>query len=162
MPSENTPQAINNVVENTGEFIGTFRENVIRVIGNYSTQGVTTEYDEQIEKFQQQMLTLIENNAKQGAVSEEFDEEYKKLSKQINELKTAKIKMVQAQKNAENYVQRIEVLDKTIGNVNPQVREFDQDLVKRLISSIRVHKGIKLEIQFHSGIVVKQDVDYYE
>ncbi len=139
-----------------------FRENVIRVIGNYSTQGVTTEYDEQIEELQHQMLTLIENNAKQGAVSEEFDEEYKKLSEQINELKTAKIKVVQAQKNAESYVQRVEELDKTIGNVNPQVREFDQDLVKRLISSIRVHKGMKLEIQFHSGIVVKQDVDYYE
>lgn len=155
-------KSINNVVENTGEFIGTFRENVIRVIGNYSTQGATTEYDEQIEKLQQQMLTLIENNAKQGAVSEEFDEEYKKLSEQINELKTAKIKAVEAQKNAENYVQRVEALDKTIGNVNPQVREFDQDLVKRLISSIKVHKGMKLEIQFHSGIVVKQDVDYYE
>ncbi len=84
------------------------------------------------------------------------------LSEQINELKTAKIKIVQVQKNAENYVQRVEALDKTIGNVNPQVREFDQDLVKRLISSIRVHKGMKLEIQFHSGIVVKQDVDYYE
>ncbi|MEL5899270.1 recombinase family protein [Clostridium sporogenes] len=155
-------KAINNVVENTGEFIGTFRENVIRVIGNYSIQGVTTEYDEQIEKLQHQMLTLIENNAKQGVVSEEFDEEYKKLSEQINELKTAKIRIVQAQKDAENYIQRVEALDKTIGNVNPQVREFDQDLVKRLISSIRVHKGIKLEIQFHSGIVVKQEVDYYE
>ncbi len=155
-------KAINNVVENTGEFIGTFRENVIRIIGSYSTQGITTEYDEQIEKLQQQMLILIENNAKQGAISEEFDEEYKKLSEQINELKSAKIKMVQAQKNAENYVQRVEELDKTIGNVNPQVRDFDQDLVKRLISAIRVHKGMKLEIQFHSGIVVKQDVDYYE
>lgn len=53
--------AINSVVENTGEFIGTFRENVIRVIGNYSTQGVTTEYDEQIEKLQQQLLDLIED-----------------------------------------------------------------------------------------------------
>lgn len=155
-------KAINNVVENTEEFIGTFRENVIRVIGNYSTQGVTTEYDEQIEKLQHQMLTLIENNAKEGAVSEEFDEEYKKLSEQINELKTAEIKMVQAQKNAESYVQRVEELDRTIGNVNPQVRAFDQDLVKRLISTIRVHKGMKLEIQFHSGIVVKQNVDYYE
>lgn len=54
---------------------------------------------------------------------------------------------MQAQKNAENYVQRVEALDKTIGNVNPQVIEFDQDLVKRLISSIKVHKGMKLEIQ---------------
>lgn len=154
--------AINSVVENTGEFIGTFRENVIRVIGNYSTQGVTTEYDEQIEKLQQQMLTLIENNAKQGAISEEFDTEYKQLSERINELKTARIQMVQAKKKAESYKERVEQLDKAITTVNPQVREFDQDLVKRLISSIRVHKGMKLEIQFHSGIVVKEEVDCYE
>lgn len=154
--------AINNVVENTGEFIGTFRENVIRIIGSYSTQGVTTEYDEQIEKLQQQMLVLIENNAKQGAVSEDFDEEYKHLSEQINELKTSKLQVVQAQKKVESYKDRVEQLDKTITTVNPQVRDFDQDLVKRLISSIKVHKGMKLEIQFHSGIVVKQEVDYYE
>lgn len=154
--------AINSVVENTGEFIGTFRENVIRVIGNYSTQGVPTEYDEQIEKLQQQMLTLIEDNAKQGAVSEDFDNEYKQLSEQINELKKVRIQMVQAQKKAESYKERVEQLDKTISTVNSQVREFDQDLVKRLISSIKVHKGMKLEIQFHSGIVLKQEVDYYE
>lgn len=154
--------AINSVVENTGEFIGTFRENVIRIIGHYSTQGVTTEYDEQIEILQQQMLILIEDNAKQGAISEDFDEEYHQLSQQINELKTARIQVVQAQKKAESYKERVEQLDKTITTVNPQVREFDQDLVKRLISSIKVHKGMKLEIQFHSGIVVKQEVDYYE
>ncbi|MPM10902.1 hypothetical protein SDC9_57239 [bioreactor metagenome] len=46
--------------------------------------------------------------------------------------------------------------------VNPKVREFDQELVKRLIQSIRVHKGMKVEIQFHSGIVMMQEVDYYE
>ena len=65
--------AINSVVENTGEFIGTFRENVIRVIGNYSPQGVLTEYDERIEKLQQQMLTFIESNAKKGVISRDFD-----------------------------------------------------------------------------------------
>ncbi len=154
--------AINSMVENTGEFIGTFRENVIRVIGNYSTQGVPTEYDEQIEKLQQQMLTLIENNAKQGAISEDFDTEYKHLSEQINELKTARIQMVQAQKKADSYKERVEQLDKAITMVNPQMREFDQELVKRLISSIRVHKGMKLEIQLYSGIIVKQEVDYYK
>ncbi|MDA3731339.1 recombinase family protein [Niameybacter massiliensis] len=154
--------AINSMVENTGEFIGTFRQNVIRVIGNYSTQGVPTEYDEQIEKLQQQMLTLIENNAKQGAISEDFDTEYKHLSEQINELKTARIQMVQAQKKADSYKERVEQLDKAITMVNPQMREFDQELVKRLISSIRVHKGMKLEIQLYSGIIVKQEVDYYK
>lgn len=154
--------AINDVVENSGDFIETFRENVIRVIGNYSTEGITTEYDDQIDVLQKQMLKLIEDNAKQGAVSEDFDEAYRYISEQINELKKAKIKLVQAQKQAENYKQRVEALDKAMTTVNPKVREFDQELVKRLIQSIRVHKGMKVEIQFHSGIVMMQEVDYYE
>lgn len=155
-------KAINKVVENNGDFIGTFRENVIRVIGNYSTQGITTEYDEQIEKLQKQMLKLIEDNAKQRAISENFDNTYKHISEQINELKKAKIQHVQAQKKAESYQQRVEELDKTIKTVNPQVRDFDQELVKRLINSIRVSKGMKIEIQFHSGIVMTEEVECYE
>ena len=155
-------KAINKVVENNGDFIGTFRENVIRVIGNYSTKGVTTEYDDQIDALQKQMLTLIEDNARQGAVSEEFDEAYRKLSEQINELKQAKIQLVRAQKQAENYAERVDELDKAIKAVNPEVREFDQELVKRLIYSIKVNKGMKITIQFHSGIVMTESVDYYE
>lgn len=155
-------KAINKVVENNGDFIGTFRENVIRVIGNYSTKGVTTEYDDQIDALQKQMLALIEDNARQGAVSEEFDEAYRKLSEQINELKQAKIQLVRAQKQAENYAERVDELDKAIKAVNPEVREFDQELVKRLIYSIKVNKGMKITIQFHSGIVMTESVDYYE
>ena len=155
-------KAINKVVENNGDFIGTFRENVIRVIGNHSTKGVTTEYDDQIDALQKQMLTLIEDNARQGAVSEEFDEAYRQLSEQINELKQAKIQLVRAQKQAENYAERVDELDKAIKAVNPEVREFDQELVKRLIYSIKVNKGMKITIQFHSGIVMTESVDYYE
>ncbi len=155
-------KAINKVVENNGDFIGTFRENVIRVIGNYSTKGVTTEYDDQIDALQKQMLALIEDNARQGAVSEEFDEAYRQLSEQINELKQAKIQLVRAQKQAENYAERVDELDKAIKTVNPEVREFDQELVKRLIYSIKVNKGMKITIQFHSGILMTESVDYYE
>lgn len=155
-------KAINKVVENSGDFIETFRENVIRVIGNYSTQGVTTEYDDQIDELQKQMLKLIEENARQGAVSDEFDDAYKYLSERINELKQAKLKLVRAQKEAENYAERVDALDKAVGTVNPQVREYDQELVKRLIYSIKVNKGLKVTIQFHSGIVMKEEVDCYE
>ena len=91
-------QGFDAYVENSGDFIGTFRENVIRVIGNYSTQGIATEYDAQIEELQMQMLKLIEDNAKQGAVSDNFDNTYKHISEQINELKKAKIRLVQEQK----------------------------------------------------------------
>lgn len=154
--------AINNVVENDGDFIGAFRENVIRVIGGYSTKDIPTEYDEQIETLQKEMLHLIEENAKQGAVAEDFDNEYKRISEQINELKKAKLKLVREKKQAENYKEKLTEMDSTLKTVRPQVREFDEDLVRRLIKTIKVNKGERLEIQFESGIVMDQMVDYYD
>jgi hypothetical protein len=151
-------RAINKVVENNGDFIGTLRENVLRVIGNYSTQGTPTDYDNQIDTLQMQMLKLIEDNARNGAVSEGFDDIYKQLADQINGLKKAKIQLIRAQKQVDNYTERVEALDEVIRTVSPQLREFDQELVKRLIYRIKVHKDMKITIQFHSGIVMTEDV----
>lgn len=44
------------------------------------------------------MLSLIEKNAKQGAVLEDFDHKYKSISEEINELKKGKIRLVQEKK----------------------------------------------------------------
>lgn len=66
--------AINNVVENDGDFIGAFRENIIRVISGYSTKDIQTE-----------------------------DDDYYRISEQINKLKTTKLRLVQEKKPAESY-----------------------------------------------------------
>jgi len=151
--------AINSIVENKGNFIGAFRENVIRVIGGYSTKDIPTEYDEQIENLQKEMLTLIEENAKRGAVAEDFDEEYKRISEQTNELKKEKARLIKERKQVETYEQRAMEMDSTLKNVSLQIRGFDEELVRRLIQTIKVKKGEKLEIQFKSGIVMEQMVD---
>ena len=53
-------------------------------------------------------------------------------------------------------------MESALRSIKPDVREFDEDLVRRLIQTIRVNKGEKLEIQFESGIVMEQIVDYYD
>lgn len=60
------------------------------------------------------------------------------------------------------YEERLMEADSTLKTVNPRVREFDEDLVRRLIETIKVSKGERLEIQFESGIVMEQIVDYYD
>jgi site-specific DNA recombinase len=154
--------AINNIVENKGEFIGAFRENVIRVIGDYSTKDIPTEYDKKIESLQKEMLYLIEENAKQGALAEDFDDEYKRISEEINELKKAKLRLAQEKKQAESFGEQLNEMESTLKTVRPDVREFDEDLARRLIKTIKVNKGERLEIQFESGIVMEQMVDYYD
>jgi DNA invertase Pin-like site-specific DNA recombinase len=154
--------AINSVVENRGEFVGAFRENVIRVIGSYSTKNVPTEYDGQIEKLQAEMLALIEENAKQGSITEDFDERYKTISEQINDLKQKKLELVREQKMAANFQQRLDDMDAYLKETTCEVREFDNDLVRRLLQSIKAVKDDLIEIQFKSGIVMNQRVSYFD
>ncbi|MBR0600080.1 recombinase family protein [Sinanaerobacter chloroacetimidivorans] len=152
--------AINNVVENRGDFVGAFRENVIQVIGSYSTKNVPTEYDEQITKLQGEMLTLIEENAKLGSITEDFDEQYQKIAEQIRELKQKKLDSIRDQKRAENFQQRVGDMDTCLKKVSCAVYDFDDDLVRRLLQGIKVINEDTLEVQFKSGIVMKQRIPY--
>lgn len=130
--------AISSVIENHGEFVGAFRENVIRVIGSYSSMNIPTEYDEQIEKLRGAMLTLIEENAKRGSYTEKFDDKYQEIAEQIQEFKQKKIKMLHEKKMAESFHQRVEDMDECLKKTSYAVREFDEDLVRRLLQSVKV------------------------
>ncbi|MBE5990769.1 MAG: recombinase family protein [Paenibacillaceae bacterium] len=150
--------AINNVVEDQGEFVQAFRENVIRIIGNYSAQAEPTQYDEQIEQLQQEMMRLIEDSAKTECADDAFDKEYRIIADKIKELKKLKTKELKERHLAEIYELRLQDIDGYMKKVNYLKREFDDDLVRRLLQSIRVLNGSKIEIQFQSGIVIRQDV----
>ena len=150
--------AINSVLEDQGEFVEAFRENVIRVMGNYSKKNETTVYDEQIDKLQGTMMSLIEENAKQGSYSEQFDEEYKRISDEIKEVKEQKNEMLQNMELADKQKQRIEEVDDYLKQSEFTLQEFDEELVRRLLQSIKVMNKEKLQIQFKSGIVMEQRI----
>jgi len=150
--------AINNVVEDQGEFVQAFRENVIRIIGSYSAQAEPTEYDEQIEQLQQEMMKLIEESAKTECADDTFDKEYRIIADEIKELRKKKAKVLQERHLAESYEQRLQEMSSYTKKINYLKREFDDDLVRRLLQTIRVINESKIEIQFQSGIVIRQDV----
>ncbi|HAQ42288.1 MAG TPA: recombinase family protein [Clostridiales bacterium] len=154
--------AINSVVENRGEFVSAFRENVIQVIGSYSTKNIPTEYDGQIEKLQGDMLALIEENAKKGSLTEDFDEQYQRIAEKIKDLKQKKLELVRERKQAESFQQRVTDMDACLKKTTCEVREFDNDLVRRILQNIKVINEELIEIQFKSGIVMKQRVSYYD
>ena len=108
------------------------------------------------------MLALIDENAKQGSITEDFDEPYHRIAEQINTLKQKKLGMVREQKMAENFQQHLDDMDTCLKKVSCEVWYFDNDLVRRLLQSIKVISEDTLEIQFKSGIVMRQRVSYYE
>lgn len=154
--------AVNNVVENHREVVGAFRQNIIRIIGNYSTKNMESEFDVQINTLQNQLLALIEENAKQGAVDEDFDEKYKRITDEMQELKMKKLKQARERKMAGEYGQRLGGMDSCIGGANYDIRMFDEDLIRRLVLKIKVISESKIEIQFKAGFIMLQDVPLYE
>ncbi|PWJ76615.1 zinc ribbon domain-containing protein [Murimonas intestini] len=152
--------AINSVVEDQGEFVQAFRENVIRIIGSYSPKSEPTEYDEQIEQLQQRMMALIEDSAKAECADEMFDKEYRVIANEIKELKKKKAKLIRERQLAESYDQRMQDMESYMKKASYLKREFDDDLVRRLLQTVRVINESKIEIQFKSGIVMTQRIDF--
>lgn len=148
------------MVEDQGEFVQAFRENVIRIIGSYSPKSEPTEYDEQIEKFQQRMMTLIEDSAKAECADEMFDKEYHAIADEIKELKKKKAKLIRERQLAESYDQRMQDMESYMKKTSYLKREFDDDFVRRLLQTVRVINESKIEIQFKSGIVMTQRTDF--
>lgn len=148
--------ATDSVVENQGEFVQAFRENVIRIIGSYSKAAEPTEYDGQIEELQQKMMRLIEDSAKSECADEVFDKEYRIIVDEIKELKKKKAKVVRERQLVESYDQRMQDMESYMKKARYLKKEFDDDLVRRLLRAVKVINESKIEIQFQSGIVMTQ------
>ena len=153
-------ETIHRITRNDGDFVGAFRQNVIRVIGNYGKEQELDEYEDKIKAKQQEMVALIAENAKTGSYTQEFDERYRSIAEEIEILKKEQAEARKKKRLAESYEQRVKDMDAFIKGSTCQIPEFDNGLVRRLISSIKVVSAEKLIIQFQSGIVMEQEIRY--
>lgn len=60
--------------------------------------------------------------------------------------------------DTDSYEQRLEDMEGYIKKAGYLKREFDDDLVRRLIERIQVLNENRIEIQFQSGIVMRQEM----
>ena len=153
-------EAINRITRGDGDFVGAFRQNVIRVIGSYSGEQEPDEYDEKIKEKEAEMVALITENARVGSYTDEFDERYRRIAEEITILKEEQIETRRKKKLEDSYEQRLKDMDSFLEKQTCQIPEFDNDLVRRLIASIKVVSAKKLIIRFQSGIVMEQEIRY--
>ena len=81
-------------------------------------------------------------------------------AEEITILKEEQIEARRKKKLAASYEQRLKDMDSFLEKQTCQIPEFDNDLVRRLIASIKVVSAEKLIIQFQSGIVMEQEIRY--
>ena len=105
-------------------------------------------------------MELMEIGMKDG--QEDFEQQYGKIMRKLKELQNARAKTAKENRLAESCQQRAEDLEQYVRKTSWLQREFDEELVRRLIRVIKVVNENKLEIQFHSGIVMVQRMDFEE
>ena len=80
------------------------------------------------------------------------------IAEEINSLKEEQAEAGKKKKPVENYEQRVMDMDAFPSGNSGQIPEFDNDLVRRLVTSIKVISADRIQIQFQSGIVMEQEI----
>ena len=107
-------------------------------------------------------MQLIEISSKGDNSDDNFNSEYQKMADKLRELQRTKARCAKEKLLADKYLQRVNDMEKYIKKTGYLKREFDDELVRRLIRIVRVINVNKIEIRFQSGIVIEQRVDFEE
>ena len=149
-------KAINEVIDNKANFISTFRTNMLEAIDNYNAEITNSEIDKQIETLEKEMLSFTKRNAKFEPVTKDYEKDYKLLHNEIESLKRQKETNLENIENTKLYEDRLIKANDILNNINTNLLTLDQELVKRLIESIKVKRNNMIEIRFYCGIVVNE------
>ena len=144
-------QAINQVLENKGDFVQTFRKNVVTAM-TYGTED--SEYAKEKKKLQKAMAELIQQRAQQNGDKSFFEERYQAITAQIEALEMKQIKEASRGENSRKMEDIEDFMDKT----NCVLTEYDDKLVRQLIQNINVVNARKIEVVFKSGITVEESL----
>ena len=137
--------AVNRVLENKGDFIQSFRKNVMAALVNGTDD---SEYDEKKKKLQKEMAELIQEQAKQNGNETAFKDRCKAIAAKIEALDMERIKAAGRS--------RMEEIDEFMGKTDCILTKYDDKIVRQLIESINVVNARKIEIVFKSGITIEE------
>ena len=98
-----------------------------------------------MEDYKKKLMERMEIGMKDG--EKDFEQQYDKIMRKLKELQKARAQTAKENRLAESCQQRTEDLERYVRKTSWLQREFDEELVRRLIREIRVVNENKLEIQ---------------
>lgn len=92
------------------------------------------------------MIGFVEENARCGADNTDFDEHYAKISAELRELQKKKTQYTEQEARQDSFQRRTEDMKKFLNTADCKLSEFDNQLVRQLIQSIKVMSKDKILI----------------
>lgn len=147
-------QAINQVLENKGDFVQTFRKNVVTAL-THGTED--SKYAKEKKKLQKAMAELIQQQARQNGDESTLEERCQAITAQIEALEMKQIKAASRSEKGK----KMEDIEDFLNKTNCILTEYDDKLVRQLIQNINVVNARKIEVVFKSGITVEEMLPEY-
>ena len=147
-------QAINQVLDNKGDFVQTFRKNVVTAL-THGTED--SEYAKEKKNLQKAMAELIQQQAQQNGDETTFEERCQEITAQIEALEMEQIKVACIGEKS----RKMEDIKGFLDKIDCVLTEYDDKLVRQLIQNINVVNASKIEVVFKSGIIVEEMLPEY-
>ena len=142
------------MLENKGDFVQTFRKNVVTAL-THGTED--SKYAKEKKKLQKAMAELIQQQARQNGDESTLEERCQAITAQIEALEMKQIKEASRGEKCRKMEDIENFLDKT----NCILTEYNDKLVRQLIENINVVNARKVEVVFKSGITVEEMLPEY-
>ena len=149
---------INSVIYGHKDFTEMLKENMRTVIGENTDMASLEDINVQIDTLQKQMLRYVELNAKAGSNSKAYDSKFEQISREIKDLQKQKKELIEQEKRKVNYTHRVNDMAEFL-DANCEIVQFDNELVRRLIQSVKVVSREKIVVQFKSGQIVERCIE---
>lgn len=151
-------KAICQFVEDKDELIYTLRHGLQVALDAENDTIDTAGISARIEELDSVMMDLVELSSRSSASADYFDEKFKEIADERTELQNRLRDYTQRQTITQNDNARMKELFEILGQANFNLEEYDEALVKQLISKVTVVSAEKIQITFKGGFEVEQEL----
>lgn len=149
-------KALNTLIEDQDEFTASLLSNIMKVMSQPGGADDPAAPDRRLEELKAEMLLLIEENAKSGAADRNFDQAYEKISAERRRLIEMRDRHMEQRLLQNTYQQRISEMKALLEGETVTITEFNPELVRQLVQTVKIIGEDKITILFQSGIEVEQ------
>lgn len=151
-------KAICQFVEDKDELIDTLKHS-LRVALDAEEDGINTAaITARIEELDSVMMDLVELSSKSSASADYFDTKFEEISDERKQLQDKLKNHAQRQTITENNNARMKELFEILEQADFNLEQYDEPLVKQLISKVTVLSAEKVKLTFKGGFEIEQEL----
>lgn len=115
--------------------------------------------ERRIDAQNKRMLTLVNESVEKGEDIEKYDDEFKTISEQIEQLRRRITAIQESQQEDGKLQERLEQIQATIDMRESHREEYDDSIVRQMIECIKVFKDGKLIVIFGGGYEIEVNIN---